>query len=122
ILHHLDLPRAASEIRRVLRWGGRAVFCEPWGENPLLEWARSRLNASNKRTPTEKPLRNCQLAVLRGSFQNVRLQGFQFFGIGARSWPGLSWSRYLKSFDRLLLGSLPRLQRLSRYMVITLFG
>src|SRR5207248_1688260 len=79
ILHHLDLGRAASEIRRVLRVGGRAVFCEPWGENPVLAWARTRLNTATKRTPTEKPLRNCQLAVLRATFQDVRLRGFQFF-------------------------------------------
>src|SRR5215510_7125226 len=31
ILHHLDLTIAALELRRVLRPGGIAVFCEPWG-------------------------------------------------------------------------------------------
>jgi len=122
ILHHLDLGRTAREIRRVLRSGGRAVFCEPWGENPVLAWARNRLNAPNKRTPTEKPLRKCQLAVLRATFHDVRLRGFQFFGIGGRAWPGLSWSRCLEGFDRRLLGRVPGLQRLSRYMVITLNG
>jgi ubiquinone/menaquinone biosynthesis C-methylase UbiE len=122
ILHHLDLPRTASEIRRVLRPGGRAVFCEPWGENPVLAWARNKLSEPNKRTPTEKPLRKCQLSVFRAIFQDVRLQGFQFFGIAARAWPGLSRSRYLDSFDRRLLGCVPGLQRLSRYMVITLYG
>src|SRR5690348_2673427 len=39
VLHHLDLRIAGREIFRVLRPGGRAVFCEPWGENPLLNWA-----------------------------------------------------------------------------------
>ena len=43
VLHHLDLGRAAAELSRVLRPGGLAVFCEPWGENPLLDWARRRL-------------------------------------------------------------------------------
>jgi 2-polyprenyl-3-methyl-5-hydroxy-6-metoxy-1,4-benzoquinol methylase len=122
ILHHLDLSRAASEIRRVLRPGGRAVFCEPWGENPVLAWARTRLTAANKRTPTEKPLRNAELRVLRKTFPDVRLRGFQVFGIGARTWPGMSWSRCLEDFDRYVLGRLPGLQRLSRYMVITLIG
>jgi SAM-dependent methyltransferase len=122
ILHHLDLARTAAEIRRVLRPGGRAVFCEPWGENPVLAWARSRLNCPNKRTPTERPLRFAQLTALRAIFRDVELRGFQFFGIGARAWRGLSWSRYLDGLDRLLLGKLPRLQRLSRYVVITLTG
>src|SRR5262245_16424573 len=39
ILHHLDLRKAVPELRRILRQGGRAVFCEPWGGNPLLNWA-----------------------------------------------------------------------------------
>src|SRR5262249_12850860 len=40
VLHHLDLDAAALELRRVLRPGGIAVFCEPWGENLLLAWTR----------------------------------------------------------------------------------
>src|SRR5262249_24378465 len=43
VLHHLDVQVAGRELWRVLRPGGLAVFCEPWGENPLLRWARSRL-------------------------------------------------------------------------------
>src|SRR5262245_25531245 len=58
VLHHLDIDAAARERRRVLRPGGIAVFCEPWGENPLLEWARLRLPCPGKgRTPGERPLR-----------------------------------------------------------------
>src|SRR5262245_18779852 len=40
ILHHLDLTRAGPELYRVVRPGGVSVFCEPWGENPLLNFAR----------------------------------------------------------------------------------
>src|SRR5207249_8210211 len=55
VLHHLDLGRAAAELRRVLRPGGIAVFCEPWGENPLLNWARRRLpGCGGKHTPDER--------------------------------------------------------------------
>jgi SAM-dependent methyltransferase len=41
ILLHLDLDRALSEIRRVLRAGGRAVFVEPLAHNPLLRLGRT---------------------------------------------------------------------------------
>ena len=77
ILHHLDLAHAASEIERVLKPGGRAVFCEPWGGNPLLGWARRRVAYPGKeRTPDEEPLQACCLPILRErrpaqSFQKV---------------------------------------------------
>src|SRR5262249_51232051 len=48
VLHHLDLQKAAGELFRVLRPGGIAVFCEPWGENPFLNWARNRLHYAGK--------------------------------------------------------------------------
>ena len=35
ILHHLDIGRAMSEVGRVLRPNGHAVFIEPLGHNPL---------------------------------------------------------------------------------------
>lgn len=54
ILHHLDLERAFSEIRRVLRPGGVALFTEPLGHNPALNWYRRRTPAL--RTPDEHPL------------------------------------------------------------------
>lgn len=54
ILHHLDLRRSFSELRRTLRPGGMAVFMEPLGHNPLLNWYRAR--TPELRTPDEHPL------------------------------------------------------------------
>ena len=54
ILHHLDLPVALAELRRILRPGGRAVFLEPLAANPFLRLGR--LLTPGARTPDEHPL------------------------------------------------------------------
>jgi len=66
ILHHLDLRRAGTDLRRVLKPEGVAVFCEPWGGNPLIEFARRYLPYPGKhRTPDERPLHPADLDPLR---------------------------------------------------------
>src|SRR5438093_13609566 len=88
VLHHLDMAVAASEVRRILRPGGIAVFCEPWGENPLLNWARRRLRYPRKqRTPDEEPLRLRHLRTLRTIFHRVDVRGFQLFSMARRVLP-----------------------------------
>jgi ubiquinone/menaquinone biosynthesis C-methylase UbiE len=121
VLHHLDLAVTAPELFRVLRPGGVAVFCEPWGENPLLNWARRRLPYPGKeRTPDEQPLRRRHVYLLRQVFPQVEARGHQLFAMGRRV---LKASRFMTGLTRaddwLLLG-LPLLQRFSRYVVLTL--
>ena len=59
ILHHLDFERAVSEIRRVLKPGGVALFTEPLGDNPLAKlW---RLCTPAVRTKSERPLSRATL-------------------------------------------------------------
>jgi 2-polyprenyl-3-methyl-5-hydroxy-6-metoxy-1,4-benzoquinol methylase len=121
VLHHLDVPAAARELHRVLRPGGVAVFCEPWGENPLLSWARRWLPYPGKeRTPAEMPLRQANLRQLRRVFARVKVQGFQLLAMArrvcrsGRLLHGLDWC------DDLLLRRVPALQRFCRYIVLTL--
>ncbi|MFL6549379.1 MAG: class I SAM-dependent methyltransferase [Povalibacter sp.] len=54
IIHHLDIPKAVQELRRVLRDGGVAIFAEPMGHNPAVNWYRNR--TPELRTPDEHPL------------------------------------------------------------------
>jgi SAM-dependent methyltransferase len=121
ILHHLDKQRGAQELLRVLTPCGVGVFCEPWGENPLLNWARSSFSYSGKdRTPDEQPLRASQLVCLRSIFSSVDVQGYQLLSmagriVGRRSrLAGLDWC------DRILLGRVPCLRHFCRYVVLTL--
>jgi SAM-dependent methyltransferase len=121
ILHHLDVAKAGPELARVLHPGGVAVFCEPWGENPLLNWARCNLPYPEKeRTADEQPLRQSQLDHLRTLFPRVRLQGFQLLSMARRILGKGRLSAGLDWCDRQLLSRIPRLQHFCRYVVITL--
>jgi ubiquinone/menaquinone biosynthesis C-methylase UbiE len=121
ILHHLDLERAGRELFRVLRSGGRAVFCEPWGENPVLNWARRRLPYPGKeRTPDEQPLRRRHVRILKQVFPRVELRGFQLLSMARRV---LRWRRLiaaLDAWDAMLLARVPALEQFCRYAVLTL--
>ena len=121
ILHHLTLEQAASEIFRVLRPGGIAIFCEPWGENPLLNWARNCLPYPAKdRTPDEQPLRQQHVYLLKRIFPSVELCGCQLLSMAGRLLrrgrivAGLDWC------DDMLLRRIPALRQYCRYVVLTL--
>ncbi len=121
ILHHLELKTAAREIWRVLTPGGVAVFCEPWGENPLLSWARQRLPYPGKeRTPDEQPLGRRHLRVLRQVFPSMEVRGYQLLSMARRV---LRSDRFIASLDwcdAMLLRRVPALERFCRYVVLTL--
>ena len=121
ILHHLDLERAGAELHRVLKPGGVAVFCEPWGGNPLLGFARRRLPYPGKeRTPDERPLTRRDLAPLRSHFPRLSWRGYQMLGMIRR----VRAPRWLTApadlADAVAFAVCPPLQNLARYVVLVL--
>lgn len=125
VLHHLDVDRAASEIERVLAPGGWAVVCEPWGDNPLLRWARNRAAYDEKdRTADEAPLRSDCLPVLRRRFPDMQWQGYQLMEMVRRVARNVSgrggWTRGLATLDRVSMAVCPPLRWWCRYAVIVL--
>src|SRR5262249_10088743 len=121
VLHHLDLACAAREVRRVLRPGGFAVFCEPWADNRLLQWARRCLPYPGKeRTLDEQPLRGQDLPVLRAAFPSLEVEGYQLLGMAHRLLGPGRISRALTWCDDRLLRRVPALGRFCRYVVLTL--
>jgi SAM-dependent methyltransferase len=123
VLHHLDLGRAARELRRVLAPGGVAVFCEPWGDNPLLALARRHLPYPGKgRTADERPLCGRDLPALRRVFPTLTVEGFQLLAMLRRVLPTGRLVRLLDRADGVLLRAVPGLWRFCRYAVLTMRG
>jgi SAM-dependent methyltransferase len=121
VLHHLDLQRAGTELFRVLAPGGVAVFAEPWGENPLLHWARNRIPYPGKeRTPDERPIYREDVRLLRTIFPKVERKGYQLLSMARRLLRPARWLQRLDSWDQMLLSRIPQLQQYCRYVVLTL--
>jgi SAM-dependent methyltransferase len=139
VLHHLDLERGRDELRRVLSPGGRGVFVEPLGHNPLINLFRER--SPDTRTPDEVPLRFADFARFRHGFRSLRHREFQMATLGIFLWfyaveradPNREryWKkiiveadRYARAFavlngiDRTLLALCPPLGRLCRMTAI----
>jgi ubiquinone/menaquinone biosynthesis C-methylase UbiE len=74
IVHHLNIPQSMREVRRVLRKGGIAIFAEPLGHNPLLNWYRNR--TPELRTPDEHPLLEKDLREIKDGFSWSRITYF----------------------------------------------
>ncbi|HMP08244.1 MAG TPA: class I SAM-dependent methyltransferase [Lacipirellulaceae bacterium] len=92
ILHHVAIPAAIAECRRVLKPGGVAVFREPI-RNPVLDALRNtplvrRLrpnDASLDRhiTHDEEKLTPADLATIRQTFPQATIRRFQVLSRGA---------------------------------------
>src|SRR5437588_869016 len=93
--------------RRVLDFGcghGMAAFCEPWGGNPFLSWARRHLPYHGKtRTPDELPLIETDVDCLRQVFARVEATGSQLFSMLGRLAGHGRCFRVLARWDERLL-------------------
>jgi ubiquinone/menaquinone biosynthesis C-methylase UbiE len=74
IIHHLDIQKAVQELRRVLRPGGVAIFAEPLGHNPAVNWFRNR--TPELRTPDEHPLLMRDLRYMSKAFLDSHVTYF----------------------------------------------
>jgi len=120
ILHHLNLNRAFSEVRRVLVADGVAVFMEPLGMNPLINLYR-RLTPS-MRTPDEHPLVAEDLALASRYFRRVDIRYFHLWTILAvplvrlRIFEPVLTS--LEALDSAVFSHLPVVRRFGWYCVM----
>jgi len=122
ILHHLDLRKAAAELARVLRPDGKAIFWEPLGHNPLINWYRKSTPAL--RTIDEHPLLIDDLETFRRHFASVDAQYFTLsplFAVPFRSYPGFDYLNSALEFaDRAAFRMIPALGKYAWQVVIVL--
>ncbi len=111
ILHHVDIPKAIAEVRRVLRVGGTAIFREPL-QQPVFDLARNSafgrwavpIKASFERhcTADERKLCAGDLNTLRRAFPSLQVESF----------------RILSRLDVILPGHTARLEKLDRALTV----
>jgi len=123
ILHHLDLEAALSELKRVLAPGGRAIFVEPLGHNPLLRMGRALTPSA--RTQDERPLTArewelCSLTFPGFEHHERELLTTLFMPLNLVIRP--PWQQRLASalshLDRWLMSRVPPLRRYARLSIL----
>lgn len=122
VLHHLDLERSLTEVRRVLASNGRALFLEPMGHNPVINLYRAR--TPQQRTRDEHPLLVRDFDLARRYFGRVEATFFHLlslFALPFRAAGGFAdlLSR-LEAADRSLFRRLPAVQRFAWMVVLEL--
>lgn len=102
ILHHLpNLQAAVSEISRVLKASGYAVFTEPLGMNPIINIFRKR--TPDCRTEDEKPFTMQELEIIKQSFPNTQFTFFECTTLIAKALHLLKLSALAKKLQRPLI-------------------
>ncbi len=121
ILHHLDLDRSLTEIVRVLRPQGRAVFREPLAHHPIVNLYR-RLTPS-LRSIDEHPLTVRDLERISAIFHSADLSFHHLLSPVAALFASTPFSKPIRAFletaDTLLL-RLPFLRRYAWQVVLVL--
>lgn len=88
ILHHVDIPKAMKECKRVLKFGGKAFFREPV-DAPLFDWLRNTravkavfpkdVSFENHITEDERKLNFNDEIIMESTFPNIKKHYYLLF-------------------------------------------
>ncbi len=119
ILHHLVIELGKRDLYRVLREGGKAVFVEPMGMNPILTFVRKYVPYPHKATVgVDRPLSYKDMKAWTKEASQRQFREIQLLSMIER---GFGWNQEfkgLRKLDEYLLRTFPFLRRFCRYVII----
>ena len=119
VLHHLAPAVAQPHLLRVLKPGGKAVFSEPMGMNPVLNFVRDYVYYPQKNPRgADRPLNYDEIYSWAKGFSSMQIREIQLLSMLERGLGFNNRLRPLRSLDNALLSSFPRLRRYCRYVVM----
>jgi SAM-dependent methyltransferase len=120
VLHHVDLELAAREVHRVLKPGGRAIFCEPIRNSKVVAALRQLVPYRQPDvSPFERPLRSDEIQSFASRFASLEWREFSLPHVQllrvCKVRP--SWQAKAYAADARLLGRWPGLRRYASIVV-----
>jgi SAM-dependent methyltransferase len=119
ILHHLDKPRAVTEISRLLRKGGCLVIQEPIRDSKLACLFRRWFpRVGDDISPFEAPLTTAEMHQLFWDFETVRSRAFRLPHVKLAKRLGRRAERWAYQLDGFLLRKFPWLEKFANERVM----
>ena len=120
VLHHLDLELAVSEIHRVLKPGGRAIFKEPMRNSRVIRALRALIPYRQPDiSPFERPLRWNEIRAFASRFSTWRYRAFEipFVSLLRLVRAPKTWQSRATDLDAALLRRLPWMRQYASVVV-----
>lgn len=119
ILHHLNLEHIGTEISRILKPGGSAIFTEPLDSNPILRFTRDFVPYPGKhRVKGEKALSYKDIKCIAKSFSQCQCKEKQLLSMLVRLFPDEKVFKFLDALDTILFRIFPMLKQFCRAVIV----